>query len=93
MGRSGGLKKLAGLVIVFIGGCAVCARVMTNTPSTPSSPAASRAQPVVSTSAPPVTLTHSDDSGPSDGSVHVRGYYRKDGTYVAPHTRSAARRR
>jgi hypothetical protein len=23
------------------------------------------------------------------GSVHVRGYYRKNGTYVAPHTRSA----
>jgi hypothetical protein len=21
--------------------------------------------------------------------VHVRGYYRKNGTYVAPHTRSA----
>lgn len=27
------------------------------------------------------------------GSVHVRGYTRKDGTYVAPHTRSAPRPR
>jgi tetratricopeptide (TPR) repeat protein len=27
------------------------------------------------------------------GPVHVRGYTRKDGTYVAPHTRSAPRRR
>jgi hypothetical protein len=27
------------------------------------------------------------------GTVHVRGYYRKDGTYVRPHTRSAPRRR
>lgn len=25
----------------------------------------------------------------SSGSVNVQGYYRKDGTYVAPHTRSA----
>lgn len=29
----------------------------------------------------------------SGGSVTVRGYYRKDGTYVRPHTRSAPRRR
>lgn len=27
------------------------------------------------------------------GTVHVKGYYRKDGTYVRPHTRSAPRRR
>jgi hypothetical protein len=27
------------------------------------------------------------------GTVQVRGYYRKDGTYVRPHTRSAPRRR
>ncbi|MDV3835250.1 hypothetical protein CMU13_18180 [Elizabethkingia anophelis] len=26
------------------------------------------------------------------GSVHVRGYYRKDGTYVSPHTRRSPRR-
>jgi len=25
--------------------------------------------------------------------IHVKGYYRKDGTYVRPHTRSAPRRR
>lgn len=29
----------------------------------------------------------------SGGTVNVRGYYRKDGTYVRPHTRSAPRRR
>lgn len=29
----------------------------------------------------------------SGGSVHVKGYTRKDGTYVKPHTRSAPRRR
>ena len=29
----------------------------------------------------------------SGGSVEVKGYYRKDGTYVRPHTRSAPRRR
>lgn len=29
----------------------------------------------------------------SGGSVHVKGYTRKDGTYVRPHTRSAPRRR
>lgn len=28
----------------------------------------------------------------NSGDVHVRGYYRKDGTYVAPHTRSAPHR-
>lgn len=27
------------------------------------------------------------------GTVHVKGYTRKDGTYVRPHTRSAPRRR
>jgi hypothetical protein len=31
-------------------------------------------------------------SGATGGSVHVRGYYRRDGTYVQPHTRSAPRR-
>ena len=29
----------------------------------------------------------------SGGSIHVKGYTRKDGTYVRPHTRSAPRRR
>jgi hypothetical protein len=28
-----------------------------------------------------------DSSGSSGGTVHVRGYYRKDGTYVQPYTR------
>lgn len=26
------------------------------------------------------------------GTVHVKGYFRKDGTYVRPHTRRAPRR-
>lgn len=29
----------------------------------------------------------------SGGKVHVKGYYRKDGTYVRPHTRSAPKRK
>ncbi|MCT1525412.1 hypothetical protein [Sphingobacterium hotanense] len=36
------------------------------------------------------TYTPATSSG---GTVHVKGYYRKNGTYVKPHTRSAPRRR
>lgn len=32
-------------------------------------------------------------SSSSGGPVHVNGYYRKNGTYVQPHTRSAPRRK
>lgn len=42
------------------------------------------------------TPTHSYNYTPSTssgGTVHVKGYTRKDGTYVTPHTRSAPRRR
>ena len=31
-------------------------------------------------------------SGYSSGTVHVKGYYRKNGTYVQPYTRRAPRR-
>ena len=34
----------------------------------------------------------SSSSRPSGGAVQVKGYYRKNGTYVQPHTRSAPRR-
>lgn len=37
----------------------------------------------------PVTTTAPSSSG---GPVHVKGYYRKDGTYVRPHTRKSPRR-
>jgi hypothetical protein len=37
----------------------------------------------------PSTSTPTSTGGP----VQVRGYYRKDGTYVRPHTRSAPRRK
>lgn len=37
-------------------------------------------------------VSTSSSSG-SSGRVQVKGYYRKDGTYVRPHTRSAPRRR
>lgn len=37
--------------------------------------------------------TKSSTTTSSGGSVHVKGYTRKNGTYVAPHTRSAPRRR
>lgn len=36
---------------------------------------------------------YSSYSGTGGGSVYVRGYYRKDGTYVRPHTRSRPTRR
>jgi len=36
--------------------------------------------------APTTTIAAKKSSG---GTVHVKGYYRKDGTYVQPHTRSA----
>jgi len=35
----------------------------------------------------------SSSSSTSGGAVHVKGYYRKDGTYVKPHTRSAPKRK
>ena len=38
-------------------------------------------------------VSPSTPSGGSGGTVHVRGYTRKDGTYVQPHTRSAPRGR
>jgi hypothetical protein len=41
----------------------------------------------------PSTSMGSAGSYSSDGRVHVRGYYRKDGTYVRPHTRSYPRSR
>jgi hypothetical protein len=49
-------------------------------------------------SAPSYTAPSSRYSSPSDSeyrpkTVNVRGYTRRDGTYVAPHTRSAPRRR
>jgi endonuclease YncB( thermonuclease family) len=41
------------------------------------------------------SATTSTDTSPtnSGGTVHVKGYYRKDGTYVRPHTRRAPRRK
>ncbi len=33
------------------------------------------------------------NSRSNSGTVHVKGYYRKDGTYVKPHTRSAPKRK
>ncbi|MDR6406611.1 MULTISPECIES: hypothetical protein [Chryseobacterium] len=36
---------------------------------------------------------NSRSSSSSSGTVHVKGYYRKSGTYVSPHTRSASSRR
>ena len=35
--------------------------------------------------------THHSSSSSSDKKVHVRGYYRRDGTYVPPHDRAAPR--
>lgn len=56
--------------------------------------AATSSQPGTVTSPPPRTRQPSPSvaSGPVGGPVHVKGYYRKDGTYVRPHTRSRPRR-
>lgn len=37
--------------------------------------------------------TNTSTTTSSGGTVHVKGYTRKNGTYVKPHTRSAPRRR
>lgn len=42
------------------------------------------------TSTPSYSYTPNKSHG---GTVHVKGYTRKNGTYVSPHTRSAPRRR
>jgi hypothetical protein len=44
---------------------------------------------------PPATSasSYSNSSTNSGGTVHVNGYYRKDGTYVRPYTRSAPKKR
>ncbi|MGH7242373.1 MAG: hypothetical protein ACREJD_03025 [Phycisphaerales bacterium] len=60
----------------------------------------SRCHPAISSATPntPAVTPSSDTSSapasvvPSDDRVHVRGYYRKDGTYVQPHTRSKPRK-
>lgn len=39
-------------------------------------------------SAPSYTPSFSPSSGGGGGEIHVKGYFRKDGTYVRPHTRS-----
>ena len=39
--------------------------------------------------AEPSWATHASSHHSSAGGVHVRGYFRKDGTYVAPHQRRA----
>jgi hypothetical protein len=51
-------------------------------------PAPSSPPPAYTPSSPSYTPSYS-----GDGTVHVRGYYRKNGTYVQPYTRRAPRRR
>lgn len=41
----------------------------------------------------PVSDSYPSPAGNSGKSVHVKGYYRKNGTYVHPYTRSAPSRR
>ena len=43
-------------------------------------------------SSPDLRYARAPKSGGTGGSVYVRGYYRKNGTYVQSHTRSARRR-
>lgn len=44
---------------------------------------------VITTPVRAASITNTYSGGP----VYVKGYYRKDGTYVRPHTRRAPRRR
>lgn len=60
----------------------------------------SRPPPIEPAEAPARVAARHDEARPlprvptsgSGGSVHVHGYYRRDGTYVHPHTRHAPRR-
>ena len=42
-----------------------------------------------STKKPNSSSSYNSSSSSSGGSVNVKGYYRKNGTYVSPHTRSS----
>lgn len=42
---------------------------------------------------PTYSNNSSSPSSSTGGTVHVKGYYRKNGTYVKPHTRSAPKRK
>lgn len=53
------------------------------------SPSTYRSNTTTSSSSP--SSNYSSET--SSGTVNVKGYYRKNGTYVRPHTRSAPRRR
>lgn len=64
--------------------CRVCSPpVLATNPGIPQSIGDQRSSPSPSTPSPTVTAPPT-----SSGDVQVRGYYRKDGTYVRPHTRS-----
>jgi peptidoglycan hydrolase CwlO-like protein len=64
---------------------------------TPKSSIANKETTPSQTAAPPTTLINSTPATSSvhtpGTDVHVKGYYRKDGTYVRPHTRSAPKRK
>jgi hypothetical protein len=53
----------------------------------PSSPAAERSDSETPSSPPTYGGASESSSGSGGGTVDVRGYYRKNGTYVSPHTR------
>jgi hypothetical protein len=49
-------------------------------------------EPVISLTPTPTYNYGTTSPSSSSGNVHVKGYYRKDGTYVKPHTRSKPRK-
>lgn len=53
---------------------------------------AQRESPPQSSEPPPSFVSTTGSESSSSREVHVRGYYRKDGTYVSPHSRSRPRR-
>jgi septal ring factor EnvC (AmiA/AmiB activator) len=60
-------------------------------PSIAVPPVGDSVSPAVEPDAPPRTDAASTDTG-GNGLVHVRGYYRKNGTYVQPYTRRSPRK-
>ena len=73
---------------------AVCSCTAPQTESVEPAAVSSTPPAATSTSSSTWTAPARAQSAPSSsGRVHVKGYYRKDGTYVRPHTRRYPKRR
>ena len=98
--KSNPLTVVVVLILLIISGIVSGFQSLLGINSKPAEPTQTYSETVISNSSLPLvssTPTQSysgDEAGGYDdrGRVHVRGYYRKDGTYVRPHTRRAPRR-